>query len=315
MRKLSLLCLALLAASCTQQPVTVNRQPETENRQPSPSPSPAARLAAARSWCLYYGSATPDIVDRLSGYDLVVVDPSALGDKAAEIIAALHGRGCLVAGYLSYFEVAKWHRYLPRVKPEWRVQVDGKNWIPWGANEAASLTVPEWRDLLVELTRTEVLDYGCDGAFMDTIADLDGNGLPEEQRVRELEGLDALMSALDTAYPDAIFIGNWTLQRTFPIVAKHADAVCWEDFRPEHFEKPDTRAWMEGIAKNIAATMEKLPDGQSLRILTLCNFDADTADYPALCEAVRTRSESFGYLPYCTKGGYSNLPVFINFKF
>ena len=265
----------------------------------------AAAVAAARSWALYYGPATPDIVDRLGGFDLVVIDPSALGDKAAETIAALKKRGCAVAGYLSYFEVAKWHRYLNRVNPEWFVKLDGKDWIPWGSNPAASLSVPEWRALLVELTKSEVLDYGCDGVFMDTIADLDSPSLPEELRTRELDGLGALMAALDEAYPDAFFITNWTIQRTLPVVAPHAAAVCWEDFVPAHFEKDDTRAWMEGIAKGIAAVQAKHP----FRVLTLWNENSPGEDIAARQARMREISAEHGFLPFCTVGGYHSLPV------
>ena len=257
-----------------------------------------------QSWCLYYGNYAADLVDRLAGYELVVVDPAALGEKADEVVSGLHARGCLVAGYLSCFEVATWHRYLPRVKAEWRVKVDGKNWVPWGANEAASLAEPGWRELLVELMRTEVFDHGCDGVFMDTLADLDHPGLPEEERARQLEGLGKFAEAYDKAYPDKFFVGNWTIQRTLPVLAPHIDALCWEDFDPKHFDGA-ARGWMEGIAKKIGDEAAKHP----FRVLTLWNVDAPGDDLPARQEKMRENSAGFGYLPFCTTGGYRSLPA------
>lgn len=285
-------------------------EPAPEPAAPVPGPvapvpsKGAAAIAAARSWALYYGAATPDIVDRLGGFDLVVVDPSALGAKAAEIIAALKARGCAVAGYLSYFEVARWHRYLDRVDPAWFVKVDDANWIPWGNNPAASLTVPEWRAMLIDLTKSEVLDYGCDGVFMDTLADLDSEKLPADQRAQELDGLHTLMAALDAAYPDAFFITNWTIQRTLPVVAPYADAVCWEDFSPAHFDNPDVRKWMEGIAKGVAAQQALHP----FRIVSLWNENKPGDDIDARQEKMREISAKYGFLPFCTVGGYSRLP-------
>ena len=122
------LCAGLaLAAAPAPKPAA---KPAAATRAAAPRPAPRT-VADARSWCLYYGGWATNVVDRLAQYELVVVDPAALGGKADETIAALHARGCLVAGYLSCFEVAKWHRYLPRVKEEWRVKVDGRNWVPW----------------------------------------------------------------------------------------------------------------------------------------------------------------------------------------
>ncbi len=255
------------------------------------------------SWCLYYGDWATNVVDRLSQYELVVLDPAALRGKADEVIAELHERGCLVVGYLSCFEVAKWHRYLPRVKPEWRVKVDGKNWVPWGANEAVSLAEPEWRALLVELMRTEIFDHGCDGVFMDTLADLDNPRLPEDERARQLDGLGKFAEAYDKAYRGKFFIANWTLQRTLPVLAPHVDAVCWEDFDPKNFEG-SASGWMKGISKKLAAESAKHP----FRVLTLWNVDAPGDDLPARQEKMRELSVGFGYLPFCTSGGYRRLP-------
>ena len=276
--------------------------------EPSPSADgarqPPRTVADVQSWCLYYGDWATNVVDRLAQYEFVVVDPAALRGKADETIAALHARGCLVAGYLSCFEVAKWNRYLPRVKPEWRVKVDGKNWVPWGANEAASLAEPEWRELLVELMRTEVFDHGCDGVFMDTLADLDNPRLPEDERARQLDGLGAFAEAYDAAYPDKFFVANWTLQRTLPILAPHIDAVCWEDFDPKNFEG-SASGWMKGVAKKLAAESAK----HSFRVLTLWNVDAPGDDLPARQEKMRENSARLGCLPFCTSGGYHRLPA------
>lgn len=293
----AILCAVASAAVAKPAPVAA----------PSPSADGARRaprtVGDVRSWCLYYGGWATNVVDRLAPYELVVVDPAALGGKADETIAALHARGCLVAGYLSCFEVAKWHRYLDRVKPEWRVKVDGKNWVPWGANEAASLAEPEWRALLVELMSTEVFDHGCDGVFMDTLADLDNPKLPEEERTRQLDGLGAFAAAYDAAYPDKFFIANWTLQRTLPVLAPHIDALCWEDFEPKHFEG-SASGWMKGIAKKLATESGKHP----FRVLTLWNADAPGDDLPARQAKMREISAGFGYLPFCTSGGYRRLP-------
>ena len=309
MRTFPLLCLALLAVSCTR--------PTAETPDPGlrTSDSPAARFATARSWCLYYGPATPDCVDRLGKYEIVVIDPAALGTNAIGTISALHDRGCLVAGYLSMVEVAPWHRYRSRIPREWYLLVDGKPWVPWAgkdvgweSNLSASLAEPGWREMLVDLVQSEVLDYGCDGVFMDTLEDLDFQGMPAEERPRQLDGLGKLMAALDERYPDAFFIGNRTLQGSLSAAAPYLDAVCWEDFSTKYLDDPQIRVWMEGIAKGIAEQAAKHPADKPLRVLALDDLDPDDATFPAERAAVFANAKTFGYLPYCTKGNYHSLP-------
>ncbi len=307
MRSIPLCCLMLLLAGCSVLN-TSSQQSETKHT------SPAMRFATARSWCLYYGPETPDCVDRLGKYEIVVLDPAALGTNAVKTISALHDRGCLVAGYLSMVEVAPWHRYRSRIPHEWYLVVDGSPWAPWAGKEvgwdsnlSASLAEPQWREMLVGLVQSEVLDYGCDGVFMDTLEDLDFQGLPAEERPRQLDGLRQLMAALDERYPDAFFIANRTLQGTLSAVAPNVDAICWEDFSTKYLESPDTRPWMDGVAKGIAAEAAKRPADKPLRVLALDDL-ADDADFPAERAAVYANAKAFGYLPYCTKGNYHSLP-------
>lgn len=269
-----------------------------------PQRHPREMFAAAKSWCLYYGGAKPNAVERLGAHDIVVIDAHALGDEARDIIAGLRAKGCVVIGYLSCFEVASWHRYLDRVNPKWIVKVNGENWVPWGENNAASLGIPEWRKLLVELVKSEVLDYGCDGVFMDTIADLDSGKLPEDQRAIELDGLDKLLSEFRAAYPNIVLIGNWTLQQTLPVVAPYVDAVCWEGFRANRFDPsdPETLKWMQNIVSKLAAESERHP----FRVLSLWCDEKPTDDSPALRQRMFEISKEYGYLPYCCEKSYGH---------
>ena len=289
--------------SCTRAEV-----PEAAVSAPAPRPT----IKTVPSWSLYYGAATTDTVERLGGYGLVVIDPHALGPKSAETIAALKAKGCIVAGYLSFIEVAKWHRYRSRIPREWYIlRDDGSPWSPWAgkdvgwdANLAASLAEPGWRDMLCDLVKSEVLDYGCDGVFMDTLEDVDFHTMPEKEKDRQVEGLRLLMAALDERYPDAFFIGNRTLQRALDAVAPHIDAVCWESFSPKYFKDASSRGWMEMIAKRL----KDATDQYGVRVISLWNVDALYPDYEADKAQVQELAKERGSIHYCTVGGYSKLP-------
>ncbi len=285
-------------------------RPEVPAEVSAPAPRPTIKTVP--SWSLYYGAATTDTVERLGGYGLVVIDPHALGPKSAETIAALKAKGCIVAGYLSFIEVAKWHRYRSRIPREWYIlRDDGSPWSPWAgkdvgwdANLAASLAEPGWRDMLCDLVKSEVLDYGCDGVFMDTLEDIDFHTMPEKEKDRQVEGLRLLMAALDERYPDAFFIGNRTLQRALDAVAPHIDAVCWESFSPKYFKDASSRGWMEMIAKRLKDATDKY----GVRVISLWNVDALYPEYEADKAQVQQLSNERGYILYCTVGGYSKLP-------
>ena len=268
------------------------------------------------SWALYYGGAAEDIVQRLSGYDLVVIDANALGEGARATVAALKGAGCRVIAYLSAVEVASWHRYRDRVDDSWYIRVGGDYWSPWGgssvswaANRAASLAEPGWRGLLLDLVASEALDYGCDGVFFDTLEDLDFVSLPAEEAARQREGLREFMSALREKYPDALFVANRTLQAALDAVAPFVDGVCWESFRPAYFRDENTRRWMDDVAAHIsAANAAAIRSGRGFQVLSLYNEDKKTDDFPAQAEEMREISARFGYVPYCVNGPYSTPP-------
>ena len=248
-------------------------------------------------------------MENLSTYDIVVLEPQALGPNAKARIAALRATGTIVIGYMSFFEVAEWHRYRSRVNPEWTIRIDGKAWEPWGRNHAMTLASAGWRKMLCELLQSEVLDYGCDGVFMDTLADLDHPALPEEMRKLELEGLSALMKELRSRYPQTLLIPNWTIQKTLSVVSPYADAICWEDFSPLHFEDRETERWMRKNAERIGAERKKRIE--PLLILTLWDapggMDAERKN--ELFGKMRAISASFGYLPYPLTGGYQQQPA------
>ena len=275
---------------------------------PDAAPSAQARFRAARSYALCDGKADEASLRNLATYDVAVIDPQSIGGDAEARIAQLKAAGTVVIGYLSCMEVATWHRYRDRVDPAWTIYAEGKPWIPWGENHAMTLSEPRWRALVADLVQSEVLDYGCDGVFMDTLADIDNPTLPKEFLERELDGLEALMRELRTRYPSVIFIGNWTIQRTLPAVARYADGICWEDFSPAHFEDAQTAGWMRDIARNIAAESAKKP--HPLVILALWDAPASLSaeERAARLNRMRETACAFGYLPYANTGGYYTPP-------
>ena len=150
-----------------------------------------------RNYVLYYGPVDGEEAFRQLGeYDMIIIDPQALGAKVKEQIAGWKRLGRTVIGYLSCMEVASWHRYRDRADLTKILKLDGKPFQPFGDNLAMDLADPTWQDLVVELMQSEVIDYGCDGVFMDTLADVEHPDLPESLRQEQLRGMDELLAKI-----------------------------------------------------------------------------------------------------------------------
>lgn len=257
------------------------------------------KLDKARSYVCYYGSVGNAELEALSKYDVVIIDPGFFRSQAKPIIAKLKRKGCIVIGYQSFMEVAEFHRYKDRVKEDWLLKVDGKLWVPWGKNHALDLNNPMCRKLLVELTKSEALNYGCDGVFMDTLADIDNATLPEDMRKKQLDGLDKLLKDLRATYPKCILISNWTLQSSLPVVAKYVDIVCWEDFAEKYFDKPNS--FCHQVSKKLADFQKKY----NFKVYALWSAEKDVAEQQRSAKF----AESLGYL-FSITGDYRTRFVF-----
>lgn len=261
-----------------------------------------AGTAAAGSYALYYGRGTPSALEALARYESVVVDPVALGAHAKDDIALLKSHGCVVYGYLGCFEVAPHVRYQASMtNADWVVRVGGDVWHPYGKNFAVDLARPEVRVRFVELVKSEVLDFGCDGVFMDTLADLDSSALSPARRAELRDGLGKMLAGFRSAYPAVRLVGNWTIQDTLAVVSPYVSAVCWENFNPVYFAAGNSaRGWAVAVTNRLAAARRV----RAFEVWTLAER------LPAAAEPDFARySRALGYIPYASTDGYSAVPA------
>ena len=249
-----------------------------------------------RNYVLYYGPVDgEDAFRQLGEYDMIIIDPQALGAKAKEQIAGWKRLGRTVIGYLSCMEVASWHRYRDRADLTKILKLDGKPFQPFGDNLAMDLADPTWQDLVVELMQSEVIDYGCDGVFMDTLADVEHPDLPESLRQEQLRGMDELLAKIRKAYPELIMISNWTVEKTLPVAAKYVDMVCWENCNPAFFAADHPAVtFMRQVRDDFKREQARRP----FRVLALWAIPADTEKPEAQRRAMTEKARELGYLNY-----------------
>ncbi len=164
------------------------------------------------SFGVVYSDITPSVV---SGYKLLIVEPYFYTKQE---IAEFNSRGIKVVAYLSLGEVNESRRYFSEFK---EIGLIGKN-----ENHGSyfiNLSEPSIKEKFVNEIVPELLSYGYDGLFLDTI---DAVAPYTLRRNMEQDMVD-LISAIRSRNPDKLLIQNaglFLLDKT----AAHIDAVTVE---------------------------------------------------------------------------------------
>ena len=132
------LCLALLAAGCAWGP--------SQTQEPS------------REYGVFLGINATDM-ERLEGYDLVVIEPS---EFQAEQIEAMHAAGQTVYGYLNIGAIETYRPYYGRFQG-----ITQGVYEDWPDERWVDVTSPEWQEFIVDDLGKTYADMGLDGFFLD----------------------------------------------------------------------------------------------------------------------------------------------------
>lgn len=99
--------------------------------------------------------------DRLSGYDTVIVDPSAF---LASDIRAIHDKGITVYGYINVGSIETFRPYYSRFKQYALGRYDG-----WDNERWIDVSKKEWQSFIVRKLAGQYAAEGIDGFFVDNI--------------------------------------------------------------------------------------------------------------------------------------------------
>jgi uncharacterized protein (TIGR01370 family) len=250
--------------------------PAALQHEPSPSAEPVRdRMSSVRSYVVYYGAGR---LDDLARFDLAIIDPSTL--TPGEVLE-LEARGTLVVAYLSVGEISPNDPWI----------TDGtvpRSWILGRNRNWGSLFVDAnqqgWQDLMTKAAG-DLIDYGFDGVFLDTV-DTAIDVAPESE-----PGMISLIEGLRAAYPHALLVQN----RGFDIAEKVADsidAVMFEDLSTSY--DFDTLTYLRVDNSDEADRMVALRERTGLPILSLDY--APPEDHATAAHAVRI-ARGYGFIP------------------
>ncbi len=230
-------------------------------------------VESIKNYAVYYGR---DRIDRLSNFDLVIVQPEEYSKKEIEI---LKKHKTIVLAYLSLGEVSE--RYLKYAKG--CIVGKNKNWNTYYVN----VSCKKWQNFILNEAIPSILNKGFDGLLLDCV-DVD--------KMTTKRGMVSLIKKIRQKYPDIILIQN----RGFSIInetAPYVNGVLFECFTTHYnwsskkYElwKGEDLKWIGVKARELLRIKKKY----GLVVLTL-----DYAENESLREVCLKHAEKYGFIPY-----------------
>ncbi|WP_309120783.1 endo alpha-1,4 polygalactosaminidase [Paenibacillus sp.] len=189
-----------------------------------------------RKFMIYYGHMDDEKTEALSRFDLVVVEPL---HWTADRVDRLKRTGTKVIGYLSVMEWAAWN--VPRG--------DALRTADYYRPAGEKLHLPQWdaylmdirekhyQNVLFDELEQRIVAKGMDGAFLDTVGDIEERVESPVDRAEMMHAYLAWLSELRARHP-----ALWTMQnRGFELIgnaSRDVDAFLWEDWRAEWAADP-----------------------------------------------------------------------------
>ena len=246
------------------------------------------------SVAFFYGDRVP--VDRLSHFDVAVVEPDAAFDPREHA-----GAGPQWFAYVSVGEVLANRNYFSAMPRRW-LTGRNKDWDSAIVDQSAR----GWPAFFVRHAISPLAQRGFRGFFLDTLDSYQLIAKNEHDRARQRAGLVAVIRAIKKRYPDAHLI----LNRGFEILPEVHDLVSavafeslygrWDQGNRQYGEVPQAdRDWLLGQARAVR-------DRYGLPVVSI---DYCPPEEPARCREIARKIAADGFVPYVTDGGLQTVGV------
>ncbi|TGB03816.1 putative glycoside hydrolase [Halobacillus salinus] len=211
---------------------------------------------------IYYDEPTPAIIDEMGNYDLVIIEPIYYSQRQ---ITEIQKGGTLVYGYINTMEADKWNTDLfGKLNEEDFFHRDGERiyYSEWDSY-LTDITSPHYQKVLRTEVTKQIVDKGLDGAFLDTVGDIDNEhqGNPDVL-YKQREGMVTWMESVREEHPDLSMIQNWGFDTLATATYPYVDGIMWESF---HFSSIAYDEWTyDQIYK-----LRKLRENHGIQVLTV----------------------------------------------
>jgi uncharacterized protein (TIGR01370 family) len=269
---------------------------------------PVAHAQTPPSVALFYGMHPP--IEKLSAFDIAVVDPDAQFDPLAQIqspseaqIPPIRQTQAHTAwfAYVSVGEVNPHRAYFADVPKAWMPSIN-KDW----ESHVVDQTSAGWPKFFIDRVIGPLWRKGYRGFFLDTLDSYQLISHTEAQRTAQQAGLIKVIRAIKSRYPKAQLIFN----RGFEVLPQLHDQAYmvafeslysgWDAGKQAYTQVPQAdRDWLLGQARTVR-------DQYGLPVLSI---DYCPPSDSACQRSTVERIVGDGLLPYVTDGGLQTVGV------
>ncbi|HDR7792759.1 TPA: endo alpha-1,4 polygalactosaminidase [Bacillus luti] len=229
-------------------------------------------LKGVQSYKIYYGEANDQVIERLSKYDMVVIEPYAF---TKEQIQQLKKSGTVVLGYVSVLELEAWHKpqvvesdYYYRDRKKMKIE----QWDTYIMNLADN----HYRSIVVNKVKQQIIGKGIDGVFLDTAGDIDDYFYDQpvtQEKFRE--AYVNLLKEIKDLDSNLLLIQNWGFETIKNTSLNFIHGVLWEDFNKKIIAQDEwSQIWMRYFKQqsNKIVTFTVTPDNISKKYSSMNGF-------------------------------------------
>lgn len=240
-------------------------------------------LMDVKNYKIYYGSINDSTIEKLSSYDMVIIDSHEI---TKEQVSALKAKGTIVLGYISIMEVQMWDaEFMNNVRETDYLKVNGKKvYIKEWDTYLMDISNKHYQQLLLNEVNAELIQKDFDGTILDTVGDIDDYYSKNEKIAKPLrKGYVRLLQIMNNKYNDFLLLQNWGFKTLDTTSKDYVDAIMWEDFNKKKLLSSE---WAQNWIKNLQTTKKK----KNIAVFTVTP-DSNSASY----------SKKQGFIPYQNK--------------
>lgn len=254
-------------------------------------------LNSINRFAVYYGI---NAVNKLKEYDLVIIEPLAYNKAEIE---KLRASGTIVIAYVSVMEIHKLNSLYNLLKEDDFIKVNGKYIV----NEEygtylLNINSERWKAILMHHIGNLIMNEGYDGVFMDTIGDVEYQGIPKILQTKLISGAINFIKTLKNTFNHCIIIQNNGLENLCDYTWHLIDGVCWEN-------PPINYKYNKKWVKAIISKLEQLQQGEEKKLLILFEENADIkkVGYDKYDKIINNLFSNLNYSCYITEKNYIKL--------
>ena len=203
------------------------------------------------SFRIYYNKINSSIINDMGNYDINIVEASFFTKEDVDII---HSKNSKVIGYLALIEIGSWDLTLNQKLKDEDFLKDSNNKRLMNLSEnnyLGNLYSDNFKNALLDILKTRIIDKNMDGVFFDTLDWIDYYKNDTTIYNQLITGYKDFIKQVKELYPELMIIQNRSFTSYNNFSKKYVDGLLWENFNSPYIENDETEIKMlKSIKRN-----------------------------------------------------------------